>query len=105
MSDKDDIAPPTRPAERSWTRAEDYLDLARLWRRSAARTRRRMQPRTEPERPRFTLGALPFLLLMGVLAVMAISIILAAVPGRRHYEASEQQRQEGTAPPGWLNGN
>jgi hypothetical protein len=103
MSDKDDIAPPTRPAERSWTRAEDYLDLARLWRRSAARTRKRMSPRTEPERPRFTLGALPFLLLMGVLAVMAISIILAAVPGRRHYEAAEPQREQGTAPPGWLN--
>ena len=104
MSDKDDIAPPIRPAERSWTRAEDYLDLARLWRRSAARTRKPRLPRTEPERPRFTLGALPFLLLMGVLAVMAISIILAAVPGRRHYQAAEPQRQQGTAPPGWLNG-
>jgi hypothetical protein len=101
MSDKDDIAP--RSAER-WTRAEDYLDLARLWRRSAARTRKRMQPRTEPENPRFSLGVLPFLLLMSVLGLLAIMIFIAAIPGRNHYEPPTPEPQQGTAPPGWLNG-
>ena len=101
MSDRDDSAP--RSVER-WTRAEDYLDLARLWRRSAARNRKRLEPRTEPERPRFTLGPLPFLLLMGVLAVMAITIIIAAVPGRNRYDAPPAaEPRQGTAPPGWLN--
>jgi hypothetical protein len=103
MSDKDETAPlPPRPAERSWTRAEDYLDLARLWRRSARRNRKRFQPRTEPENPRFTLGALPFLLLMGMLAIMAITIIIAAIPGRQRYDAPKVEVEQGTAPPGWL---
>jgi hypothetical protein len=104
MSDKEEIAPPTRPAERSWTRAEDYLDLARLWRRSAARTRKRVVPRTEPEHPRITLGALPFLLLMALLGVMAVAIIITAIPSGNRYEIPSPERQDGTAPPGWLNG-
>lgn len=104
MSDKEDMAPPIRTDQRSWTRAEDYLDLARLWRRSARRSRRRFEPRTEPENPRFTLGALPFLLLMSVLAVMAVTIIISAVPGRYRYQAPPLEREQGTAPPGWLEG-
>lgn len=78
--------------------------MGRLWRRSAARTRRRLHPRTEPERPRFLLGTFPFLLLILALMVVAVTIILSAVPGRsyRTTESESRQPEAGTAPPGWL---
>ncbi len=104
MSEKPPAAPPSPPASNAprWTRPEDYLDVGRLWRRSAARVRRRLRPRTEPERPRFTLGTLPFLLLILALMFVALSIILAAVPGRRYTPAEPAGREVGTAPRGWL---
>jgi hypothetical protein len=106
MNEGEDSRPasPSPAPRRGWTRAEDYLDLSRLWRRSASRTRKRLQPRTEPEQPRFTLGTLPFMLVMGILMVVAITIIIAAIPVRRHYEAPPVEREQGTAPPGWLKG-
>lgn len=76
--------------------------MGRLWRRSAARLRRRLRPRTEPEQPRFSLGTLPFLLLILALMFIALSIILAAVPGRRYSPPEPVEREVGTAPPGWL---
>lgn len=79
--------------------------MGRLWRRSAARTRRRLRPRTEPERPRFLLGTAPFLLLILALMVVAITIIITAIPGRSYRAAQPQAKQSeaGTAAPGWLN--
>lgn len=76
--------------------------MGRLWRRSAVRLRRRLKPRTEPERPRFTLGTLPFLLLILALMMIAVAVIVAAVPGRRYEPPAQQPREVGTAPRGWL---
>ena len=102
MSEKEDVAPPPPRAERSWTRVEDYLDLQRLWRRSAAARRRRLEPRTEPEKPRLSLGLLPFLLLMGAMLVLAVMIILAAIPGKPRPGQRSESAEVGTAQPGWL---
>ena len=105
MPKKDPVVPPPPPPQRSdrrWTRAEDYLDMGRLWRRSAARLRRRLEPRTEPERPRFSLGMLPFMLLILALMAVAALIIIAAVPGRQHTEPKPEPKEVGTAAPGWL---
>ena len=84
MAKPDEVVPPPEQSEREWTRLEDYLDLARLWRRAGERRRRRLRPRTEPSAPRLlSLGMLPFVLLMVALGVLAFLIILTAVPGRR----------------------
>lgn len=103
MSKKEPLAPlpPPDTGER-WTRPEDYLDLSRLWRRSAARLRRRLAPRTEPEKPRILMGMLPFLLLIFALMLLAVMIILAAVPGRKYPAARPEPSEVGRAPPGWL---
>ena len=105
VSKKEPLAPPTPPPPQSgerWTKPEDYLDLGRLWRRSAARLRRRLEPRTEPERPRFMLGMLPFMLLILALMAVAVFIIVAAVPGRGYEPQRPTETEEGTAAPGWL---
>ena len=76
--------------------------MGRLWRRSAARLRRRLEPRTEPERPRFMLGMLPFMVLILALMAVAVAIIIAAVPGRRYDAQKPAEPEVGTAAPGWL---
>lgn len=104
VSKKDPLVPsppPQRTGER-WTRPEDYLDVGRLWRRSAARLRRRLEPRTEPERPRLLMGMVPFLVLIFLLMIVAVMIIFAAVPGRKYSAPEAEPNEVGTAPPGWL---
>jgi hypothetical protein len=98
MSSPEQKDRPPQPAERDWTRLEHYLDLTRLWRR--ARRRRRVQPRTEA--PSSPLSMVPFLLLMAALGVLAILIILAAVPGERYPKREQPRSPEGTAPAGWI---
>lgn len=84
MAKPDETVPPPAHSERDWTRVEDYLDLGRLWRRAAERRRKRIRPRTEPSAPRLlSLGMLPFLVLMAALGILALLIIIAAVPGQR----------------------
>ncbi len=90
---------------RGWTRIEDYLDLARLWRRAGERRRRRLKPRTELSAPRLmSLGMLPFVLLFMAMAVLAFLIIIVAIPGKRYPERLPQPAEVGTAPPGWIDG-
>lgn len=101
---KPPVSPPPEP-QRRWTRPEDYIDLGRLWRRSSDRHRRRMEPRTEPENPRLTLTTLPFLFILLILMIVAATVILAAIPGRRVQPPQPKPAVEsGTAPPGWLDG-
>ena len=96
-------APPGAPHDRGWTRLEDYLDLARLWRRSSNRHRRRLKPRTELSAPRLvSLGMLPFVLLMAAMALLSALIIVAAVPGKHAPERPPEPPPPGTAPKGWL---
>jgi hypothetical protein len=97
---KDGLAPP--PAARAWTRIDDYLVHMRR-RDAAARRRLRLEPRTEPERPRFVLSTLPFVALLSVLAVMTIAIMIAAWPGReRPVKPHPAIHELGTAQRGWL---
>ena len=104
MSTPDKVTSDVR-AERGWTRIEDYLDLARLWGRAGERRRRRLKPRSEPSAPRLlSIGMLPFVLLMAAMAVLAVAIIIAAVPGKRLPERPPAPPEAGTAPPGWIEG-
>lgn len=87
---------PLRRRQRSWTRPEDYLDLDRLARRAAARQRERSsRPISEAPNPRPTLGMIPFALLMAAMAVLAVMVMIAAVPGKNRAPArpapAEQQ--------------
>lgn len=104
MSKPDETVP--APTERDWTRLEDYLDLPRLWRRSARRNRRLLAPRTEqPAASLLSIGMLPFLLLMAGMAILSALIIVTAIPGTSGYEeAPEAPPRPGTAPAGWLEG-
>ncbi|MBA3511081.1 hypothetical protein [Sphingomonas sp.] len=105
MAKPDEVTPPAVDSPRGWTRIEDYLDLARLWRRAGERRRRRLKPRTELSAPRLmSLGMLPFVLLFMAMAVLAFLIIIVAIPGKRYPERLPQPAEVGTAPPGWIDG-
>jgi len=99
MKSKGDLVP---PESRSWTRVEDYFES--LARRRTARRSRSPSARTQPEAPRFLLSTLPFLTLFVGLAVLAISIAIAAWPAGQP-EAKKAQlvaHELGTAPKGWF---
>lgn len=82
MSKPDQLIPGPVAKPHDWTRLDQYLDLQRLRRRAGARYRSRNQPRTQPAEPRFSLGMLPFMLLMAGFGLLAVMIIIAAVPGK-----------------------
>lgn len=100
MKDKGDLAPGKEP----WTRPDDYMGaLAR--RRRARRSRGdAVQPRTQPELPRFSLSTLPFLVLFGALLLIAVGIMIAAWPGGPPEPKKPQvaSREIGTAEKGWF---
>jgi hypothetical protein len=100
MKSKGDLAPP-RPG-RAWTKPEDYIGA--MARRRTARKARERRPRSEPEAPRFLLSTLPFLALLGALAVMSVAIMIAAWPGSQPQPKKVQlaQHEPGTAPKGWF---
>jgi hypothetical protein len=97
MKDDGELAPAKEP----WVRVEDYF--ASLARRRTARRSRTPKPRTEPEAPRFLLSTLPFLTLIGGLAVLSVAIAITAWPIRQPLPARERPPHElGTAPKGWF---
>lgn len=100
VKDKGDLAAGKEP----WTRPDEYLgSLAR--RRTARRSRgEKVQPRTQPEAPRFSLSTLPFLVLFGALLLIAVGIMIAAWPGGLSQPRKQQvaERQVGTAEKGWF---
>ena len=90
------------PAKEPWVRVEDYfLSLAR---RRTARRSRMPKPRTEPEAPRFLLSTLPFLTLIGGLAVLSVAIAVTAWPVHQPSPALSKPapHELGTAPKGWF---
>lgn len=99
MSNKGELAPPE--AER-WTRADAYLGaLAR--RRTARRNREPDAPRTQPEAPRLLLSTIPFLALIGALAILAVAIMVMAWPGSHPHAAHHPvQKEQGVAAKGWF---
>jgi hypothetical protein len=98
---KDGLAPPS--PVRDWTRIDDYLVHMRR-RDAASRSKRRLRPRTEPERPRFMLSTFPFLALIMVFGMLTIAILVMAWPGneRPAPRARPAVHEVGTAPRGWL---
>ena len=101
MKSKGELAPPKTGG--AWTKPDDYLGA--LARRRTARKAREPKPRTQPEAPRFLLSTLPFLALLGALAVMTVAIMIAAFPATQPQPKSEPklaQHELGTAPKGWF---
>ena len=101
---KSDLAPTAAPPPaHRWTRIDQYLTgLAR--RRTARRSRRAPQARTQPEVPQLLLSTLPFAALILVLGVLTIAFAVAALPGSAP-EATPRaavSSHPGTAAPGWL---
>ena len=101
MADKPDSA---QAAARHWTRIDEYLAAMR-WRGAAYRRRRRSRVGYEAEPERLLLGMVPFLALIIGLAVIAVAVFIAAWPGGRDERAGQpEEREIGTAPPGWIDG-
>ena len=98
MKDDGELAPAKEP----WVRIDDYF--ASLARRRTARRSRTRSPRTEPETPRFLLSTLPFLTLIGGLAVLSVAIAVTAWPVRQapHGLSKPAPHELGTAAKGWF---
>ena len=96
-----DDRPPARDEARPWTRIDEYV--VGLARRRTARRAQSLQPRTQPEEPRFSLSTLPFLLLMGALIVVAGALFLVAIPrSAPQPEQAPKAAEKGVAERGWL---
>jgi len=91
---------PAKP--RAWTRPDEYLEA--LARRRTARRAREDRSRTEPVSPRPSLSTIPFLGLTVLLALLALGIMLAAIPGQRQpaHPPEAGAAEKGYAPKGWL---
>jgi hypothetical protein len=85
----------------NWTRVEVYLGA--MARRRTERRRREPKPRTQPEAPRLMLSTLPYLVLIGALAVLAIGIMIIAFPGAQPQPPPRPAtHQQGVAGKGWF---
>jgi hypothetical protein len=85
-----------------WTKAEAYigaLAMRRSYRRSGGD-----EARTQPESPRLLLSTVPFLALIGLLAILAVAIMIMAFPGTQPQPRPKAaaQREKGVAQRGWF---
>jgi hypothetical protein len=86
-----------------WTQPDEYV--VAMARKRTARRGRETQRRSQPENPRFWLSTLPYLALIGGIAVLMVAIAIAAFPGSQpEHEVLAQtaKHQAGTAPKGWF---
>lgn len=92
----------TESPEGKWTRPEDYLGA--MARKRSFRRGRRPGERTEPELPRLFLSTVPFLALLGLLAILAVGIMVTAFPGTQPLVQAPRPapREQGVAPRGWF---
>jgi hypothetical protein len=99
MKNKGELA---RPESERWVCADDYLGaLAR--RRTERKKREPGLTRTQPEAPRLLLSTLPFLALLGALAVLAVAIMIVAWPGSQPRRVAQPiAHQQGVAAKGWM---
>lgn len=90
--------------EGAWTKPEPYIGaLAR--KRSFRRARGENEKlRTEPESPRALLSTVPFLALIGLLAILAVAIMILAFPGSQPQQrpGPPAQKEKGVAQRGWF---
>ena len=102
MKPKQRVADPAR--EGAWTKPETYIGaLARKRRFRLARGEYEKQ-RTEPESPRALLSTVPFLALIGLLAILAVAIMVLAFPGSQPQPRPKPpaEKEEGVAQRGWF---
>jgi hypothetical protein len=85
-----------------WTRPEAYVEA--LVRQRSARRASRAALRTQPEAPRLLLSTLPFVAIIGLLAVLAFAIMVVAMPGPQPQQRATRAapKQQGVAARGWL---
>ena len=100
MKEKQRVAIP--PPPRAWTRAEDYIGA--MARKRTFRRASREEIRTQPERPALLLSTVPFLVLIGLLAILAVAIMVVAFPGAQPQRKPHQvaQHEQGVAQRGWF---
>jgi len=85
-----------------WTHADEYV-TAMARKRTARHQREPKGPTTQGGSPRFWLSTLPYLALIGVLAVLTVAIAIAAFPGAQPLpKVQVVAHQQGTADKGWL---
>lgn len=100
MKQKQKVTSPEAGAA-AWTRPETYVEA--MVRTRSFRRAHRETPRTQPERPRLLLSTVPFLLLLGLLAVLAVAIMIAAFPGNQPVQKPKPvAREQGVAERGWF---
>lgn len=100
MKEKQRVASPA-PGQ-PWTKPEDYIGA--LARKRSLRRARRERIRTEPDRPRLLLTTVPFFALIGLLAILAIAIMVVAFPGSQPLAKPKvaAAREQGVAQRGWF---
>ena len=87
----------------TWTRPDAYL-VAMARKRSFRRRAHAEKPRTQPESPRLLLSTMPFLLVIGLLAVVVVGVIVLAFPGNQPLSKPQPRpaKEQGTAQRGWF---
>jgi len=100
VKEKQRVAIP--PPPRAWTRAEDYVGA--LARKRTFRRSTRERIRTQPERPALLLSTIPFLGLIGLLAILAVAMMVVAFPGAQPQHKPQQvaAHEQGVAQRGWF---
>ena len=100
MSQNEKLANPARP--HAWTRPDEYLGA--MARKRTARRAREPRRRTQPEKPQLLLSTLPFVVLIGLLAVLTVAIMIVAFPGSQpqHKPRPTALHEQGVAPKGWF---
>ena len=100
MKEKEKLASPASGA--GWTRPDAYIGA--LARKRSFRRRHPDKQRTEPERPRLLLSTIPFLALIGFLAILAVGIMILAFPGAQPQPRAKQAtaKEQGVADRGWF---
>ena len=88
--------------EESWTQPEAYI--VAMARKRGFRRARAEKVRTQPESPRLLLSTVPFLLLIGLLAVLVVAIAVTAYPGSQPQPKPKAvaAKEQGVAERGWF---
>jgi hypothetical protein len=86
----------------AWTKPETYIGA--LARKRSFRRSHGDKLRTEPEVPRMLLSTVPFLALIGLLAILAVAIMILAFPGNQPVPKPKPsaQQEKGVAQRGWF---
>jgi hypothetical protein len=100
VSHKEKLADPA--PEGAWTKPDAYLGA--MARKRSFRRAHGDKPRTQPEKPRLLLSTVPFLALIGLLAILAVAIMVIAFPGSqpRPRQMAAAQLEKGVAERGWF---